>query len=83
MRAVWCQYFVDTLVEDVDEDEADKEDDEDSKEKEVLAEDALVEVKVGDETNQVSVKELTRLYGQEKSLTQKSSTWFTSCVWIS
>ena len=34
--------------------------------------DALVEVKVGDETNQVSVKELTRLYGQEKSLTQKS-----------
>ena len=58
--------------EDVDEDEADKEDDEDSKEKEVLAEDALVEVKVGDETNQVSVKELTRLYGQEKALTQKS-----------
>ena len=54
--------------EDGDEDEADKEDDEDSKEKEVLAEDALVEVKVGDETNQVSVKELTRLYGQRRLL---------------
>ena len=40
--------------------------------KKVLTEDALVEVKVGEETNQVSVKELTRLYGQEKSLTQKS-----------
>tara|TARA_E500000331_G_scaffold40535_3_gene33533 strand:- start:721 stop:1788 length:1068 start_codon:yes stop_codon:yes gene_type:complete len=58
--------------EDVDEDETDTEDDEDSKDKEVLSENALVEVKVGDETNQVSVKELTRLYGQEKALTQKS-----------
>ena len=63
---------LDTETEDGDEDEADTEDDEDSKEKEILSEDALVEVKVGDETNQVSVKELTRLYGQEKSLTQKS-----------
>ena len=34
--------------EDVDEDETDTEDDEDSKDKEVLSENALVEVKVGD-----------------------------------
>ena len=59
-------------TEDVDEDEVDTEDDENSKDEKVLTEDALVEVKVGEEINQVSVKELTRLYGQEKSLTQKS-----------
>ena len=59
-------------TQDVDEDEVDTEDDEDSKDSKILTEDALVEVKVGDETNQVSVKELSRLYGQEKSLTQKS-----------
>ena len=63
---------LDTETEDGDEDEVDTEDDEDSKDEKVLTEDALVEVKVGEETNQVSVKELTRLYGQEKSLTQKS-----------
>ena len=63
---------LDTETEDGDEDEVDTEDDEDSTDSKILTEDALVEVKVGDETNQVSVKELTRLYGQEKALTQKS-----------
>ena len=63
---------LDKETQDVDEDEVDTEDDEDSKDSKILTEDALVEVKVGDKTNQVSVKELTRLYGQEKALTQKS-----------
>ncbi len=63
---------LDTETEDGDEDEVDTENDKDSEDSKVLTEDALVEVKVGEETNQVSVKELTRLYGQEKALTQKS-----------
>jgi hypothetical protein len=59
-------------TQDGDEDQTDTEDDEDSKDSKVLSEEDMVEVKVGDKTNQVSVKELTRLYGQEKALTQKS-----------
>ena len=52
--------------------EANEEEDEDDEESAIAADDDLVEIKVGDEQHQVSVKDLKRLYGQEKSLTQKS-----------
>ena len=59
------------LEEDEDDEEAEEAEEED--EEPVLADDdALVTIKVGDEENQVSVKELKRLWGQESSLTQKS-----------
>ena len=58
--------------EDVDEDEADTSDDEDKEEEKVLSDEALVEIKVADETNQVSVNDLKRLYGQEAAITKKS-----------
>ena len=47
----------------------DQEDDETEVE---LSEDALVEVQVDGETQQVSLKSLKRLHGQEASLTRKS-----------
>jgi hypothetical protein len=66
--------------DDTDEDQSSEEDegsDEDEgkdekKDKKVLKDDAFVKVKVGDEEHSVPVKDLTRLYGQEKALTQKS-----------
>lgn len=54
------------------EDSADESKD-DKDEKHTIADDgAYVKVKVGDEEHEVSVKDLQRLYGQEKALTQKS-----------
>ena len=59
----------DEEAEEEDEPEEDQEDDETSVE---LSEDALVEVQVDGETQQVSLKSLKRLHGQEASLTRKS-----------
>jgi hypothetical protein len=56
-------------AEEEDEPETDQEDDETTVE---LSEDALVEVQVDGETQQVSLKSLKRLHGQEASLTRKS-----------
>lgn len=55
------------------EEELEQDEDEDEEEESAIADDDdLVEIKVGEEQHQVSVKDLKRLYGQEKSLTQKS-----------
>lgn len=61
--------------EDSEETEEDAEDDDaedKDKPRKVLDEDAVVTVKVGEEELAVPVKDLKRLYGQEKALTQKS-----------
>lgn len=60
--------------EEIDLDDVDLNDDYDDEEYEVeLAADELVtKVKVGEDEYEVSVKDLKRLYGQEKSLTKKS-----------
>lgn len=61
-----------------DEDASDDEDGEDEGEaddngkKKTLSDDVVVKVKVGDTEEEVPVSKLTRLYGQEKALTQKS-----------
>ena len=59
-----------------DEDESDEkdeaEDEGDKKDKKVLKDTDFVKVKVGDSEEDVPVSKLTRLYGQEKALTQKS-----------
>lgn len=60
-----------------DESEQDEEDesegeDEDPKDKKVLKNTDVVKVKVGDTEEEVPVSKLTRLYGQEKALTQRS-----------
>lgn len=59
----------DEATEEEDEPETDQEDDETEV---TLSEDALVEVSVDGETQQVSLKSLKRLHGQEASLTRKS-----------
>lgn len=59
----------DETAEDEDEPEADQEDDETEV---TLSEDALVEIQVDGEAQQVSLKSLKRLHGQEASLTRKS-----------
>lgn len=59
----------DEETEDQDEPETNEEDDEAEVE---LSEDTLVEVQVDGETQQVSLKSLKRLHGQEASLTRKS-----------
>lgn len=56
--------------EESDEDEGDDKDN--KKKKKVLEDNAVVKVKVGDTEEEVPVSKLTRLYGQEKALTQKS-----------
>jgi hypothetical protein len=65
----------DDHVEDAHEDDEPSEDDEsdDSEDERQYAEgdNLFVRVKVGEETHEVSVKDLQRLYGQEASLTQK------------
>lgn len=58
--------------EDEDESDEDEEDEDEPKKRKVLKDDALVKVKVGDTEEEVPVSKLTRLYGQEKALTQKS-----------
>ncbi len=59
----------DEEAEEEDEPETSEEDDETEV---TLSEDALVEVQVDGETQQVSLKSLKRLHGQEASLTRKS-----------
>lgn len=59
----------DEETEEEDEPEEDQEDDETEV---TLSEDALVEISVDGETQQVSLKSLKRLHGQEASLTRKS-----------
>lgn len=59
----------DEATEEEDEPETDEEDDATEV---TLSEDALVEVSVDGETQQVSLKSLKRLHGQEASLTRKS-----------
>lgn len=68
-------------AEDADESEEEEESEEESDDeaqedegtpKKVLNDDAEIEVKVGDETKKVPVKDLKRLYGQEAALTKKS-----------
>lgn len=60
--------------EDSSDDETgeDDEDEGEPKSKKTLKDDAVVKVKVGDTEEEVPVSKLTRLYGQEKALTQKS-----------
>lgn len=55
-------------------DEAEAEDTEQTEEeaREAAGDDAYVKIVVGDEEHEVPVKDLKRLYGQEKALTQKS-----------
>lgn len=59
----------DETAEDEDEPETDQEDDETEV---TLSEDTLVEIQVDGEAQQVSLKSLKRLHGQEASLTRKS-----------
>jgi hypothetical protein len=62
-------------ADDPEEDEADEETDTNEESEEpakVLEDEALVEIKVDDESLKVSVKDLKRLYGQEAALTKKS-----------
>lgn len=59
----------DEATEEEDEPEEDQEDDETEV---TLSEDALVEISVDGESQQVSLKSLKRLHGQEASLTRKS-----------
>lgn len=68
-------------TEEADEDSAEKpeatedtEETEEDKSKRKFADDdaTYVKIKVGDETHEVAVKDLSRLFGQEKALTQKS-----------
>jgi len=65
----------DEELEDPDADEAeDEEDDEEEEDDEpqLVSDESLVEISVNGEQQQVSVKELKRLFGQEASLTKKS-----------
>lgn len=55
-----------------EDEEADEEDEKKGDKKFADQEGTFVKIKVGDEEHEVPVKELTRLYGQEASLTQKS-----------
>lgn len=60
--------------EDGDQEEIieESEDTEEAPPEKLLSDNEVVEVKIGDKNEKVSVKELKRLYGQEKALTQKS-----------
>ena len=59
-------------TEDEEVDDEDEEEDDTTEEVKVASDDTIVEVKVNGETQQVSVKDLKRLAGQEASLTRKS-----------
>jgi hypothetical protein len=63
-------------LEDIDLEEegedSDEEEGDDDQAKVEAPDDALVTIKIGDETQTVKVKDLKRLYGQEASLTRKS-----------
>lgn len=59
--------------EDATEEESTDEDDSETEKKKYTDDDdTYTKIKVGDEEHEVSVKELKRLWGQEKALTQKS-----------
>lgn len=61
--------------EDTDDDDEEADDDDDTEEDnepQVLSDDAVLEVMVDGKPQQVSAKDLKRLYGQEQSLTRKS-----------
>lgn len=60
------------VAEDEEVDDEDEEDDDTTEEVTIASDDTIVEVKVNGETQQVSVKDLKRLAGQEASLTRKS-----------
>lgn len=61
------------LDEDIEDDTEETEDEDDGEAETIeLSDDTMVEVVVSGETQQVSVGDLKRLAGQEKSLTQKS-----------
>jgi len=60
----------DTEADPDDEEEA--EDDEEDEETVDLSDDTLIDIVINGETQQASVKDLKRLWGQEASLTQKS-----------
>lgn len=60
------------VAEDEEVDDEDEEDDDTTEEVTIASDDTIVEVKVNGETEQVSVKDLKRLAGQEASLTRKS-----------
>ena len=62
----------DEETEDEEDDDEDEEDDDTTEEVTIASDDTIVEVKVNGETEQVSVKDLKRLAGQEASLTRKS-----------
>lgn len=62
----------DAEVEDESSDETEETEAEDDKPRAVADDEAVVKVKVGDEEHEVPVKDLKRLFGQEKALTQKS-----------
>ena len=59
-------------TEDDDDTEEDTDDTDEDEEPYIASDDNLVEVTVNGENQQVSVKDLKRLYGQESSLTKKS-----------
>jgi len=58
--------------EDNEDEDGSEEDEEADKKPKVLKDTDIVKVKVGDQELDVQVKDLKRLYGQEKALTQKS-----------
>src|SRR5690348_14337033 len=58
--------------EESSDDDDDDEDEDDGSEKLLENLDTKVKIKIGDEERTVSVKDLTRLYGQEAALTKKS-----------
>lgn len=59
-------------LDDVEPEYDDEEYEDDDYEPEVASDDLITKIKVGEDEYEVSVKDLKRLYGQEKSLTKKS-----------
>jgi len=62
----------DTEADPDDEEEAEEQDEDEDEEAVDLSDDTLIDIIVNGETQQASVKDLKRLWGQESSLTQKS-----------
>jgi hypothetical protein len=59
-------------LDDVEPEHDDEEYEDDDYEPQVASDDLVTKIKVGEDEYEVSVKDLKRLYGQEKSLTKKS-----------
>ena len=64
--------FEDLELEEQGEEEDEQEEDGDDQNKVEASDDAVVKIKIGDESRTVAVKDLKRLYGQEAALTRKS-----------